>query len=183
MLTFLCCLVYISVQADDCKNYMYVCMWKGTNVFSLFGFRGGRINLPNNIIKWNSTENSLYSIMVRWNQFILWLQIPILGFVWGATNLNNVSNLGRRDFADLFGEQKKNWNIIRIRNQLNLYLDKWFICHIFCFALYCHTYCCKNCQPHSLSDLICLFIRISKKKSTANQYAWIAKWEKKSNSI
>lgn len=91
---------------------MYICMWKGTDVFSLFGFRGGRINLPNNIIKWNSTENSLYSIMVRCNQFILWLQIPILGFVWGATNLNNVSNLGRRDFADLFGEQKKNFGIL-----------------------------------------------------------------------
>lgn len=50
--------------------------------------------------------------MVRCNQFILWLQIPILGFVWGATNLNNVSNLGRRDFADLFGEQKKFFGIL-----------------------------------------------------------------------
>lgn len=158
-------------------------MWKGTDVFSLFGFRGGRINLPNNIIKWNSTENSLYSIMVRCNQFILWLQIPILGFVWGATNLNNVSNLGRRNFADSFGEQKKKFEILSELEINSIFIWINDSCHIFCFALYCHTYCWKNCQPHSLSDLICLFIQISKKKSTANQYAWIAKWEKKSNSI
>lgn len=74
--------------------------------------------------------------------------------------------------------KKKIWNIIRIRNQLNLYLDKWFMPYfLFCFIL--PYVLLKKCQPHSLSDLICLFIRISKKKSTANQYAWIAKWKEK----
>lgn len=127
---------------------MYVC--EEVQTFSrYFGFRGGRINLPNNIIEWNSTENSLYSIMVRCNQFILWLQIPILGFVWGATNLNNVSNLERRDFADSFGEQKIFFEILSELEINSIFIWINDSCHIFCFALYCHTYCWKNAN-HTL---------------------------------